>query len=62
MASLENAILAAVTLHPERVGGALPIFAATDEAEAQVLASSLAHILDAMVHDLGNGTLIVVRH
>lgn len=62
MPSLENAILAAVTTHPDRVGGAVPVFAVDDEAEAQTLASSLAHILDAMVHDLKNGTLIVVRH
>ncbi|MGE5589993.1 MAG: capping complex subunit for YIEGIA [Bacillota bacterium] len=62
MPSIENAILAVVTLHPEQVAGGLPVFAVPDDTSAQKLAGSLSHILDAQVHDLQNGTLIIVRH
>lgn len=63
MPSLENLIIAVVTSHPERVaGGGTPFFLVDDSQAAQQLATMLAHILDGMVHDLGNDTLIVVRH
>lgn len=62
LSSLENAILAAITIHPERVMGAVAVFIVKDEKEAQTLASVISHVLDGMAHDLGNGTLIIVRH
>ncbi len=62
MPSIENAILAVVTQHPKEVSGGLPVFIVQDDAAAQRVAGSLSHILDAMVHDLQNGTLILVRH
>ncbi|HCC34021.1 MAG TPA: hypothetical protein DEQ28_09045 [Clostridiales bacterium] len=57
-----GSILAVVTLRPESVGGATPSFFARDEAERERLATYLSRILDAMVHDLENGTYILVRH
>jgi hypothetical protein len=55
-------ILAVVTLRPESVGGAVPVFYAREESEREKLATYLSRILDAMVHDLENGTYILVRH
>lgn len=57
-------ILAMVTTDRERVapGGGAPVFYARDEDEAQQTAFLLSRILDAMVHDLENGVLILVRH
>ncbi|MHB9146479.1 MAG: capping complex subunit for YIEGIA [Symbiobacteriia bacterium] len=62
MPSLENLIIAAVTVQPGRVQGGVPIFQVDDGKAAQTLANILAHVLDGMVHDLGNDTLIIVRH
>lgn len=59
---IKNIILAAVTINRNNVGGAVPIFYAQDEEEMQKLAGSLANIVDGMVHELVNGTLIVVKH
>lgn len=55
-------ILAVVTLNMERVSGGAPIFFAGNEAEQEQTASYLSKILDAMIHDLGNGIYVVVRH
>ncbi|MCL6638614.1 MAG: hypothetical protein K6T80_02895 [Firmicutes bacterium] len=55
-------ILAVVTLHLDRVSGGAPIFLAGGEEEQEKIARYLGKILDAMVHDLENGTYIIVRH
>ena len=55
-------ILAVVTLKMDQVSGGAPIFSARDEEEQGKTAMYLGKILDAMVHDLENGTYIVVRH
>lgn len=55
-------ILAVVTLNMEQVSGGAPIFFARDEEERERMAMYLGRILDAMVHDLENGTYILVRH
>lgn len=60
--TIENAILAVITLHPEQVQGGIPVFAVPDDSAAQQLAGRLSHILDGQAHDLQNGTLIIVRH
>ncbi|HEY8414883.1 MAG TPA: hypothetical protein VIK99_03825 [Thermaerobacter sp.] len=59
-----KSILAIVTTDRERVaaGAGAPVFHARDEDEAQQTAFLLSRILDAMVHDLENGVLILVRH
>jgi len=59
----EDKIVAIVTLTPEKVkSGAAPTFTASDSGEREKLASYLGHILNAQVHDLENGTYILVRH
>jgi len=55
-------ILAVISLNEELVSGGAPIFFARDEEEMDKVAGYLSKILDAMVHDLGNGSYIVVRH
>lgn len=58
---LKNHIVAAVTLHPDRVSG-LACFVVKDETELEKTAVLIAKSTDSMVHDLENGTYIVVRH
>lgn len=55
-------LLAVVTLNKEAVGGDVPIFFAETEEEQAAMASSLANILKAMVHDMGNGVYVIVNH
>lgn len=55
-------ILAIVALDKDQVSGGAPIFFARDKAEQERVANYLSKILDAMVHDLENGSYIVVRH
>ncbi len=57
-----SGILAVISLNRELVGGGAPIFFVRDEEELERLAGYLSKILDAMVHDLGNGCFLVVRH
>jgi len=42
--------------------GGTPVFLTADEAEQQKLATTLSRILQAAVHDLENGLLILVKH
>lgn len=56
-------IVAVVTSDPSAVaGGGAPVFIEAGAEERQKLAFRLEKILDASVHDLGNGQLIVVDH
>ncbi|MDD4335660.1 MAG: hypothetical protein PHY77_08660 [Desulfotomaculaceae bacterium] len=55
-------ILAVIALNKELVSGGAPIFFARNEEEMEKVAGYLSKILNAMVHDLGNGSYIVVRH
>jgi hypothetical protein len=62
LAREEKRILAVVTLDGEHVAGGAPIFVAKSEEEREQIAMYIAKALDAMVHDLENGTYIIVRH
>lgn len=55
-------VIAAVTVRPERVSGGIPVFHARDEKEMERLSVHIAKITLGMVHDLENGTYIIVRH
>ena len=56
-------ILAIVTLAPDKVvAGGAPTFIAANSEEREKVASYLGHILAAQIHDLENGTYILVRH
>jgi hypothetical protein len=54
-------ILAVVTLDKAKAGGAAAIFYAENEEELQAISFKLEKILDAMAHDLMNGTMILVK-
>ena len=60
--SLVKHIAAIVTLDAKNVSGGSPIFVAGNRKEQEEIAFLLGRLLDGMVHDLGNGTLIVVKH
>jgi len=59
---LSEVILAVITLNMDQVSGGAPIFFARDEAGREKIARYLSNILNGTVHDLENGTYIVVRH
>ncbi|GIP37489.1 hypothetical protein J31TS4_07690 [Paenibacillus sp. J31TS4] len=55
-------VMAVVTTSGKHVGGGVPVFVADGEEEKETLSFRLEKILDAMAHDLGNGTMILVKH
>ncbi len=55
-------ILAVVTLDKSQVYYGAPVFLTHNEDEQERMAVSLSGILNAMVHDLGNGTYVLVKH
>lgn len=55
-------ILAVITMNRDAVAGGAPIFIASGPEEQKQVAFRLEKILDASVHDLQNGQLIVVKH
>ncbi|MGI6112768.1 MAG: capping complex subunit for YIEGIA [Mahellales bacterium] len=60
---LTKQIIAIVTLDKEKVyAGSAPIFVAENEDEQQRIAMYITRITFGMVHDLGNGILIIVKH
>ncbi|MDI3299415.1 MAG: hypothetical protein QJR08_09635 [Bacillota bacterium] len=60
---IEEAIVAVVALRRDAVaGGAAPVFYVESAEEQQRVAFLLTRILNAFAHDLGNGTLIIVKH
>jgi hypothetical protein len=59
--TIQKAVLCAVTDDLSKVAG-VPAFLATDDPSRQDKARYLARILQASVHDLGDGILIVVKH
>ncbi|MFO7246913.1 MAG: hypothetical protein FWJ62_01275 [Thermaerobacter sp.] len=61
-AELLKVILAVVALPGAQVEGNVPILRAADRASAEKKADLIARILDAMVHDVGDGVFLIVRH
>lgn len=59
---VKREIVAVITLEPDRVAGGVPIFVVRDESEREKLSATLSVILRGAVHDLGNGTFILVKH
>ncbi|MBS3948896.1 MAG: hypothetical protein KGZ57_11485 [Dethiobacter sp.] len=59
--AINKLILAAVTTSRETVSG-VPVFYAQDHEEQEWIAKTLSRVLEAIAHDLGNGTYILVRH
>lgn len=59
---INDSIAAAITLSPDKVAGNMPIFVAKDEEDQNRMATLLSNILKGTAHDLGDGTLIIVKH
>ncbi|MCF6095872.1 hypothetical protein L1766_02460 [Thermovorax subterraneus] len=59
---LSEIILAIVTIDGTQPASGVPVFYAKDEEEREKIALNLARILSGMVHDLENGTYVIVRH
>lgn len=59
--TIQKSVLCAVTDDLSKVAG-VPAFLATDDLSRQDKAGYLGRILQAAVHDLGDGVLIVVKH
>lgn len=57
-----GSIVAAITMTPDLVGGDMPVIIARDEDEREKLAGHVANVLNGTVHDLGNGTYLIVEH
>lgn len=56
-------IVAIVTLHPDTVqGGGAPVFVAKDEERLKRMALLLSKMTRGMIHDLEDGTYVIVRH
>lgn len=55
-------IVAIVTMDKNSVAGGAPIFIVSGPEEQKEVAFRLEKLLDASVHDLQNGQLIVVNH
>jgi hypothetical protein len=59
---LTKLILAVITENPQLVGGGAPVFIASSRDEQERIALYLSRVLNGMVHDLGNGVLLIVNH
>lgn len=58
----QEEFLAVVTMNKEAVGGDIPIFFASNKEELAKVASTVAKVLRAMVHEVGDGVYMIVRH
>lgn len=59
---LNDVIIAVVALDRSKVGGQAPVFYADTPQERERLALFLSRITGGIVHDLENGTYIIVKH
>jgi hypothetical protein len=61
--TLKESVLAIITHRRDAVaGGGAPIFYSKDEDESSKIALYLARILNGMVHEVGDGIYIIVKH
>lgn len=61
---LKDLIVAVITINKDMVspGSMVPIFYAEDNKHLDELSESIAKILSSVVHDIGMGTYIIVKH
>lgn len=59
---MREELIAVVTVDDTYVKGDIPIFFAKTEEDQAKIAQTLAKVMKAMVHDLGNGVYIIVKH
>lgn len=59
--TIQKVVLCAIADTRDKVSG-VPAFIVENEPLRQSVATYLARILQGVVHDLGNGVLVVVKH
>ncbi|HZK58196.1 MAG TPA: hypothetical protein VFD17_07780 [Clostridia bacterium] len=61
---LKDFIVAIITVNKSMVGlgGMAPVFYAGSDEHLDELSERIAKILDGVVHDIGTGTYIIVKH
>ncbi len=60
---LHETILAVVTTRADKVSsGTVPVFYAENGEEREKIALLLSKVTKGMVHDLGNGCYVIVKH
>jgi len=59
---IKDNILAIVSLNRNVISSTTPIFYVNNEEEREELALLIAKVTMGMVHDLRNGTYVIVRH
>lgn len=63
--SLNNMIVAIIVIEKEKNkvgGGGAPVFYVEDRAEQEKISMLLARLTLGMVHDLGNGVKLIIKH
>lgn len=58
----DEELMAVVTINKEAVIGDVPIFLASTPEEQAKIANTLSKVLRSMVHDIGNGVYVIVKH
>ncbi len=60
---LNKFILAIITSEPDKVsGGGTPVFISRNIEEQDNIATILARVTEGVIHDLGNGVYILIKH
>jgi len=59
---LKKVILAVIAQDSQLVFGGAPVFIASSQEEQEKIALYLSRILNGMIHDVGNGVLVIVNH
>ena len=61
---IANDIVAIITCkkNKDKIGGGAPVFYTDDEEELEEVSMLLSRITLGMVHDLGNGVKLIIRH
>ncbi|WP_312108628.1 capping complex subunit for YIEGIA [Brevibacillus reuszeri] len=59
---MTSQILAVITVDKGSIAGGAPIFIEPNKERMQQTAFTLEKIMDAMVHEINEDTLIIVRH
>jgi len=58
----ESRIVAVVTLRQDLGAGGVPVFPVSSDEERERVARLLAKILQGTIHDLEDGSYVIVRH
>jgi hypothetical protein len=60
--TLDKFILAAVTIHPEKVPSGTAVFHCQTTEQLEKISANLEAILDGIAHEIDDGLFIIVKH